>query len=727
MKLKLLLFSVLWLGLIIDLAAQTYPWNAFFGNEGAEFAYDIKQTQDDGYIIAAYGNNGGSSDFYVVKLDLNGELEWEKTISKDAYSERAFSILETDEGDYIVVGNATNWNKPWLVKLNALGDTLWTTQWTDTVANNSGLLARGTLLSDGRIVVVGHEDYSALDPQMFIVSQNGDLIEEVDLEPLIPLGWYSGTVINDIEPTNDGGFILTGATGGGTGSRAYLWKFNDEADSVWSVIYDGPEMWMRSASSVKQLNNGDYILTGFTAPNSTTTAVLRADSDGNFMWYQSYPDTIYTQGTDVIEWKSGEFLISEKRFSGFGSNFFQSALLRINSQGELLARDQIMASDSSTTITQMRLTADGGFVMAGEINEYLWVGEQDLFVLKSDSLGNIDNVYIDYVWPGDVNYDGVVNMNDLMILGVTAGGSGPQRWDTTINWFPHYVTDWADTVVTGVNFKHADTDGNGVIDQLDTLAISANFGKTHEIPSKSSLAINGPELWINPTEATLDENYFVHIPLYIGYLDNVITDLYGLQFEVSTDAEFVVLEQSKLNMEDGWLVNNENSYLDMVELNENTNKLSFGFTKIDHQQAEGFGHIGYLILKLDEETVNPGEELLFSLSFENAVYNNYILESIGLMAEEYLISLNTTTTGMGDNVESIVRVYPNPVIERKIYIESASTIESLKLYSIDGQGIDLDTRSDQPVISIPVNLPPGIYFLSIQTEGIRIQKKLIIK
>ena len=153
---------------------QQMPWNAYFGNEGAEFAYDIKQTSDNGYIIAAYGSDGGSSDFYIVKLDIYGSLIWERIISKDNYSDRAFSILETQEGDYVAVGNATSFDKPWLVKLNSNGDTLWTTQWTNTVTNNTGLLARGALLPDGRIVVVSHEDYYALDPYMFIVSSDGD-------------------------------------------------------------------------------------------------------------------------------------------------------------------------------------------------------------------------------------------------------------------------------------------------------------------------------------------------------------------------------------------------------------------------------------------------------------------------------------------------------------------------------------------------------------------------
>ncbi|MCB2222318.1 MAG: T9SS type A sorting domain-containing protein [Bacteroidetes bacterium] len=708
--------------------SQTLPWNAFFGNEGAEFAYDIKQTTDHGYIIAAYANNGGSSDFYVVKLNTWGGLEWEKIISKDDNSDRAFSVVESQEGDFIIIGNATNFNKPWLVKINPLGDTLWTSQWTDSVANNTGLLARGTLLPDGRIVVVSHEDAYALDPYMFIVSEDGELLEERDLTSLVPLGWYSGTVINDIESTNDGGFILTGATGGGTGSRAYLWKFDANADSSWSKIYDANGVWMRSAQSVKQLSDGGYVLTGFTAPNATTTAAIRADEQGNLLWYQSYADSIYTNGTDIIEWKSGEFLITEKRFSGFGTSFFKSALLRIDSLGNLLSRDPIMASDSSTTITQMRQTSDGGFVMAGEINEYLSVGEQDLFVLKSDSLGNIDNVFIDYVWPGDVNYDGEVSMADLMILGVTAGTTGPARTDKSLGWYPHYVTDWSDTVVSGVNYKHADGDGNGVIDMLDTLAISLNYGNTHVIPSKSSMAYIGAELWIDPAEITLDDNHFMHIPLYLGDASNSIEDLYGFRFDVQTAEPFILLDQSKYTLEGEWLTAEQGIFTDLVYITENDDWMSYGFTKMDHEQVTGYGLVGKLWIKLDEELIIPGEEISFDLTLANAAYNNYFLDQFGLNTSTYNIILNNTMTGIADDSADFIHIYPNPLEGNVFRIDAKDVITDLKLHSIDGKVLDLSDQVKQNIIQIPDGLKPGIYFIQIETRETKTAtKKLIIR
>jgi len=711
----------------LSISGQNYPWNAYFGDEGAEFAYDIKQTSDNGFVIAAYGNDGGSSDFYVVKLDMYGSLQWERTISKDAYSERAFSILETLEGDYIVVGNATNFNKPWLVKLNSNGDTLWTSQWTDNLFNNSGLLSRGALLPDGRIVVVGHTGYYALDPYMYIVSPGGELLEERNLESLVPLGWYSGTVINDIESTSDGGFVLTGGTGGGTGSRGYLWKFDANADSSWTVIFDEPGIWMRSAQSVKQLSDGGYILTGFTAPNATTTAALRADAAGNLLWYQSYPDNIYTNGTDVIEWKSGEFLITEKRFSGFGTSFYQSALLRIDSLGNLLSRDMIMVSDSSTTINQMRRTNDGGFVLAGEINEYLSVGQQDLFVLKSDSLGNINDLYIDYVWPGDVNYDGEVNMDDLMILGVTAGATGPERVDKSTDWYPHYVTDWPDTVVTGVNFKHADTDGNGIVDFSDTIAISLNYGKMHTIGSKSSDVIEGPSLFVIPGQVDFDGVNTVTIPIYLGSLDEPVVNIYGIRFTIGFDSELFDADYSSFETSGNW-IGQENEALNLTKTNTDLGQIDFGLTRIDHQKITGHGYLGLLSLKMLENYGNNWDELLFTINFGNVKAHNYNLEIIPISSEEQTITLQNTMTGVNTNSENLIVLYPNPVDEGTFKIQSENKIKKVMAFSIHGNKILNLKNGINDYFTLPEETETGLYFLRItRTDNSVITKKLIIR
>lgn len=710
--------------LFTQLTAQEFPWNAYFGGGGAEFATDIHQTSDNGYIISGYGGDGNSTNYYVIKIDMFGDLQWERNINKDNYSEKAYSILETAEGEFIVVGSATSGNKPWIVKLDGSGETIWTSSWTDNLPANSALLARGTLLSDGRIVVIGASGSYGYQPNMLIISAEGELLEQRTLNAIVPPGWLSGTFVNHVEATSDGGFILTGSAGSGTASRAYLWKFDQNADSSWSAHYTGQNSWMRIAESVKELSDGGYILSGSDSPNAINSCAIRTDAQGNLLWYQSYPDSIYTQATDIIEWQNGQFLMTEKRFDGIGTSFYQSSMLTLDSQGNMLSRELIMASDSSTTITNMRKTNDGGFVLAGEINEYLAVNEQDLFVLKSDALGNISGVMLDYVWPGDVNYDGFVDMDDLMILGITAGATGPSRWNATTEWTPQYVTDWADTVVTGVNFKHADTDGNGLVDILDTLAIVMNYGQTRNAEkSNTQRSKVGNDLYVNPLEVMLINNQQVQIPLYLGSTANLINNLYGLRFSLEIDEEILMGETVKIDFNNTWLgqLNVDTWAIHQHQAENGTT--DFGITRADQTMASGGGLLGMINFTLNEP-LEAGETINFNLSLSNLKAHSIDLDPIELLSDTYEISIVNSLTGVSNPLKQAVEIFPNPS-NGLFTIKNLRPGMEIKLFTLSSVLV-LNQRVTSVEEQISLNTP-GVYIIELKENESVLRKKLIVQ
>ena len=80
-------------------------WNKTFGGADYEEAYSVQQTSDDGYIIAgktkSFGEGG--DDFWLVKTDEEGNREWSKTLG-DFREDVANSVQQTSDGGYIVVG-----------------------------------------------------------------------------------------------------------------------------------------------------------------------------------------------------------------------------------------------------------------------------------------------------------------------------------------------------------------------------------------------------------------------------------------------------------------------------------------------------------------------------------------------------------------------------------------------------------------------------------------------
>ena len=82
-----------------------------FGRKLCEEAYSIQQTTDGGFIVAGYSqsNDGDVSRnqemliYWIVKLDANGNLMWQKSLG-GSDDDMLLSIRQTTDGGYIVAG-----------------------------------------------------------------------------------------------------------------------------------------------------------------------------------------------------------------------------------------------------------------------------------------------------------------------------------------------------------------------------------------------------------------------------------------------------------------------------------------------------------------------------------------------------------------------------------------------------------------------------------------------
>ncbi len=88
-------------------------WTRVFGDSGFvdDYAYDITQTSDGGYIIAGYTElpNVYHQDFYLVKTDAYGNTIWTKVYPKAYHSDVPYQIQQTNDKGYIIVGYTHYW------------------------------------------------------------------------------------------------------------------------------------------------------------------------------------------------------------------------------------------------------------------------------------------------------------------------------------------------------------------------------------------------------------------------------------------------------------------------------------------------------------------------------------------------------------------------------------------------------------------------------------------
>jgi len=93
------------------------------------------------------------------------------------------------------------------------------------------------------------------------------------------------------------------------------------------------------------------------------------------------------------------------------------------------------------------------------------------------------------VWPGDFDNNGTVEINDLLYWGIAYNASGFSRPNSSINWVGQASEDW-DNEVNGLNSKHQDGDGNGVVDEQDLFALIQNLGQNYSFTLPNSLSSN---------------------------------------------------------------------------------------------------------------------------------------------------------------------------------------------------------------------------------------------
>jgi hypothetical protein len=102
-------------------------WQKTYAGGKGDYARSIQQTNDGGYIVAGNTSSFGavSGDEWIMKLDSEGGVEWQKSIGGKG-QDFARSIQQTTDGGYIVAGTTYSFGLGdgdiWVLKLDASGD-----------------------------------------------------------------------------------------------------------------------------------------------------------------------------------------------------------------------------------------------------------------------------------------------------------------------------------------------------------------------------------------------------------------------------------------------------------------------------------------------------------------------------------------------------------------------------------------------------------------------------
>jgi len=216
-------------------------WTRAYGGYLDDWGFSVKQTIDTGYIVAGYTTSFGNGwQVYLIKTNSSGDTLWTKGYGGSG-DENGYSVQQTLDGGYIVAGLTTSFGNSaqvYLIKTDASGDTLWTRTYGDTL-EDVGYSVQQT--SDGGYIVVGYTySFGNLD-QVYLIKTDasGDTL------------WTRtyGGITNDrgyyIEQTPDEGYIIAGYTNSfGNRDQVYLIKtdVNGNVGVETNQEFEGPRV-----------------------------------------------------------------------------------------------------------------------------------------------------------------------------------------------------------------------------------------------------------------------------------------------------------------------------------------------------------------------------------------------------------------------------------------------------------------------------------------------------
>lgn len=162
-------------------AAGKRVWERTYGGRASDAAAAIRQTSDDGFVVAGYteSKGAGKRDIWVLKLDATGKQIWDRTFGS-AGRDDAAEIIRTPDNGYLVAGLTTGGDpdgrKTWLLRLDAQGEQVWQRRYP---AETYGLVRSAALTSDEGFILTGATAGSAAkDAQLWVmkVNKTGELV-----------------------------------------------------------------------------------------------------------------------------------------------------------------------------------------------------------------------------------------------------------------------------------------------------------------------------------------------------------------------------------------------------------------------------------------------------------------------------------------------------------------------------------------------------------------------
>lgn len=332
------------------------------------------------------------------------------------------------------------------------------------------------------------------------------------------------------------------------------------------------------------------------------------------------------------------------------------------------------------------------------------------------------------MWPGDTDHNEVANHFDVLNLGLAFGATGPTRENANLIWRGQWATDWGQTTPgTAVDYKHIDTNGDGVINKADTTAISLNWGRAVNLTpnpmeeyrsSPEEVEMQGAPIYVEAYPVRAGET--VHFNINLGDSETPVEGAYGLAFTVVYDPQAVAFGSVKASFQNSWLGELGEDMIALYKDDPNSHRLHVGITRIDQMDVNGSGAIGQISMTL-EDVIFRDTEYEMPFRVENVRLIRASEEEIEVQQKQTIGTITDTPSNVNEApLAERVKLFPNPTVDI-INIQYRSVkMDRIQVHNVSGQLLQEYKAMNE--ISLQ-GLAPSTYILRfIGPDGVFLKK-----
>ncbi len=331
-------------------------WTKTFNASQTDYLKQIIRCTDSGYLLGGISNspngndksvpNLGQFDIWLIKLDINGQIQWQRVLGGRGL-DNINHIIRTNDGGYIIGGSSSSdtceqqTTDPkiipkqnscfgntdyWIVKLNAQGKSEWQKTFGGKYKDE---LQKIVQLPDGSFILAGNSNSPA-----------------------------GGNKTTPLQGNNDW----------------WLLKLNSKGDTEWQKTFGDEADDKISAMLVT--NDGNILVGGYFTyidsnkhNNQADIIIRKIDTKGNLLWQQTFDNQADDILTGMLQNKDGSLILgaytslhhNKKTFAKGKEDFL---LIKTDKQGNEKWRRSI-GNRQKEVLKKLLETRDGGYVLMG--------------------------------------------------------------------------------------------------------------------------------------------------------------------------------------------------------------------------------------------------------------------------------------------------------------------------------------------------------------------------